>query len=88
MNGQNAPIMETKTTMNGASERVPLPGFKNLATDKTGIEMYRKMQAQYADKSYETITVGRKLVRQKGMLFLEQLKSEGRLWRRNDGTRV
>lgn len=83
-----APIMESKTTMNGAKERVPLPGFKNLATDKTGIEMYRKLEETYVDKPFETLVMAKKLVRQKGMLFLLQLKAEGRLWRRNDGSRV
>jgi len=88
MTALGAPIMETKVTMNGARERVPLPGFKNLATDKVGIELYEQMKDQYAGKSYDSLTVGRKIVRQKGRLLLEQLKAEGRLWRRNDGSRI
>jgi len=74
--------------LSGTKERWPLPGFKNLATDKTGIKLYGDLQDQYVGKSFDTLVIARKMIRLKGMAFLEQLKAEGRLWRRNDGTRV
>jgi len=70
------------------NEIKPLPGFKNLVTDSHGMEKYEALQRKALSIDFNTEFDARRYYRQQGMILLEGLKQEGRLWRRNDGTRV
>ena len=71
--------------------KIPLPGFKNMITDTLGKEQYDQMMERCTTISFPNDPHDfqkRKYARHQGMILMDKLKTQGRLWRRNDGTRI
>lgn len=80
--------MDTGETRTLKNDFKALPGFKNLMTDRVGLERYDLLKAECLAGKYPSREAALKEFRTRGFLLISQFKAEGRLWRKNDKTRV